>query len=94
MRLLIDTNIFLELLLEQERAEEARQLLSKTEEHEFFLSDFSLHSRGFLNPENGVAVVYDMDADLIATVFKPVEGALFFTRQIDAKKIDRKEWNV
>ena len=49
---------------------------------------------GFLNPETGIAVVYDMEADLIATVFKPVEGALFFTRQIDAKKIDRKEWNV
>ena len=48
MRLLIDTNIFLEVLLEQDRAEEARQLLTKTEEHEFFISDFSLHSIGLL----------------------------------------------
>ena len=48
MRLLNDTNIFLEVLLEQDRAEEARQLLSKTEEHEFFISDFSLHSIGLL----------------------------------------------
>jgi len=48
MRLLIDTNIFLEVLLEQDRAEEARRLLSKTEEHEFFISDFSLHSIGLL----------------------------------------------
>jgi len=49
---------------------------------------------GFLNVETGIAVIYDMEAALIATVFKPEEGALFFERQIDAVKIDRKEWNV
>ena len=48
MKLLLDTNIFLEVLLEQDRAEEARQLLSKIGEHEFFMSDFSLHSIGLL----------------------------------------------
>ncbi len=48
MRLLVDTNIFLEVFLAQDRADEARQLLSKTEEHEFFMSDFSLHSIGLL----------------------------------------------
>lgn len=48
MRLLIDTNIFLEVLLEQERAREARRLLANTEEHDFFMSDFSLHSIGLL----------------------------------------------
>ena len=46
MRLLLDTNISLEVILEQERAGEARELLSKSEQHEFFLSDFSLHSIG------------------------------------------------
>ena len=49
---------------------------------------------GFLNAETGIAVIYDMEADLIATVFKPVEGALFFDRQIGTVKIERKEWNV
>ena len=49
---------------------------------------------GFLNPKTGIAVVYDIEAELIATVFKPAEGALFFTRQLDAVRIDRKEWNV
>ena len=48
MRLLLDTNIFLEVILDQESAEEARTLLSKVEEHEFFLSDYSLHSIGLL----------------------------------------------
>ena len=49
---------------------------------------------GFLNPQTGIAVVYDMEADLIATVFKPEEGAVFFERQLDAIRIDRTEWNV
>ncbi|MEA3345778.1 MAG: PIN domain-containing protein [Chloroflexota bacterium] len=48
MRLLIDTNIFLEVLLEQDRAQETRRMLSKTDRHEFFISDFSLHSIGLL----------------------------------------------
>ena len=46
MRLLIDTNIYLEVLLEQARSDECRQLLAAVDEHEFFLSDFSLHSIG------------------------------------------------
>jgi uncharacterized protein len=48
MRLVIDTNIFLEVILEQSKASEARVLLTKTEEHEFFLTDYSLHSIGLL----------------------------------------------
>ncbi|MCL0067205.1 PIN domain-containing protein [Thermodesulfovibrionales bacterium] len=48
MRLLLDTNIFLEVILEQERVGEVQSLLSAIEEHEFFLSDYSLHSIGLL----------------------------------------------
>jgi predicted nucleic acid-binding protein len=48
VRLLIDTNIVLEVILEQAKAEEARALLVKTEEHEFFISDYALHSIGLL----------------------------------------------
>ncbi len=48
MRFLIDTNIFLEVILDQNKADEAKALLSKTEEHDFFMSDFSLHSIGLL----------------------------------------------
>lgn len=46
MRLLIDTNIFLEVILAQENAETAQTLLSKTDENEFFVSDYCLHSIG------------------------------------------------
>jgi predicted nucleic acid-binding protein len=48
MKFLIDTNIFLEVILAQSKAADAQKLLSKTEEHEFFLSDYSLHSIALL----------------------------------------------
>jgi hypothetical protein len=48
MRFLIDTNIFLEILLDQEKSEEAKALLSKVEEYKFFTSDFSIHSIGLI----------------------------------------------
>lgn len=48
MKLLIDTNIVLEVILEQDRGAEVRALLSKTDEHEFFISDYALHSIGLL----------------------------------------------
>jgi predicted nucleic acid-binding protein len=46
MSLLLDTNIFLEVLLGQERAEEARQLLSSSSQRTLYLSDFTLFSIG------------------------------------------------
>lgn len=48
MKALLDTNIFLEIILSQERAEEAKELLLKSAEHEFFITDYSLHSIGLL----------------------------------------------
>jgi len=46
MRLLLDTNVFLEILLRQENAGAAMSLLEKGEEHELFLTDYALHSVG------------------------------------------------
>ena len=48
MRLLVDTNVFLELLLAQSRADEARKLLENSEGHDLFVSDYALHSIGLL----------------------------------------------
>ncbi len=48
MRLLLDTNIFLEVILEQERSDAAKSLLERIEEHQFYISDYSLHSIGLL----------------------------------------------
>ncbi|MGB9596177.1 MAG: type II toxin-antitoxin system VapC family toxin [Candidatus Poribacteria bacterium] len=47
MRFLLDTNIFIEIILDQEHSSEAKELLSKIE-HEFFISDLSFHSIGFI----------------------------------------------
>ncbi len=49
MRFLIDTNIFLEVLLAQERAAEAQAFLAKAEERASCISDYSLHSIGLLH---------------------------------------------
>jgi predicted nucleic acid-binding protein len=48
MKLLLDTNIFLEIILDQEKSPDVKALLSKGEENEFFISDYSLHSIGLL----------------------------------------------
>jgi len=48
MKVLIDTNIILEILLNQERSNESRKLLENSDNSAFFLSDFSLHSIGIL----------------------------------------------
>jgi hypothetical protein len=48
MRLLVDTNIFLEMLLDQEKAAEAASLLDNEGGHTLFISDFTIHSIGLL----------------------------------------------
>ena len=46
MKLLLDANIVLELLLEQDRAKEAGELMTRVSDHDFFLTDFAFHSIG------------------------------------------------
>jgi predicted nucleic acid-binding protein len=48
VRVLIDTNIILEIILNREKSNEAKKLLENSEKFEFFFSDFSLHSIGIL----------------------------------------------
>ena len=48
MRVLVDTNVFLEILLDQPNAEEAQAFLLQTDRHQFLISDFALHSIGLL----------------------------------------------
>ncbi len=48
MRLLLDTNIFLEIILDQARAEEAKALLLKGDSHDLYATDFTFHSIGVL----------------------------------------------
>lgn len=48
MKLLVDTNVFLEVLLLDSRADEAREFLENSNQHDLFVSDFALHSIGLL----------------------------------------------
>jgi predicted nucleic acid-binding protein len=48
MGLLLDANIFLELILDQERSQEVRDLLRKSQIYDFYMSDYALHSIGVL----------------------------------------------
>ena len=45
---LVDTNIWLERLLEQDRSEEVRQLLERVPTDELLITDFSFHSIGVI----------------------------------------------
>lgn len=45
---LVDTNVWLERLLEQERAEEVAQFLDRTPSERLFISDFAFHSLGVI----------------------------------------------
>lgn len=45
---LVDTNVWLEAILDQERAEEARSFLQQTESPQLALTDFSLFSIGII----------------------------------------------
>ena len=46
VRLLLDANIALEIIFDQEKVEEAKALLTKTEEHQFFISNYAFHTIG------------------------------------------------
>ena len=54
MRLLIDTNIFLEIIYNQKQAASAQALL-ESEVHQFYISDFALHSVGVSMLRHGYA---------------------------------------
>jgi predicted nucleic acid-binding protein len=46
LRLLLDTNIFLEVILDQEAASDSRSVLLSGDRHELFVTDYSVHSIG------------------------------------------------
>lgn len=48
MKFLLDTNIFLELILSQANESSVRKLLNKAQVAQMFVTDFSIHSIGVL----------------------------------------------
>ncbi len=66
---LIDTNIFLEILLDQERSSECKEFLNKNSE-KIFISDFSLHSIGVILFRNKKREIF---LDFVQDVLSKVE---------------------
>jgi hypothetical protein len=94
VRLLIDTNIFLEVLLNQAKAEEAKALLAAAGEHDCFISDFALHSIGLLLVRQGKpAVLRQFVTDIVLNAGVQVVSlaAADFDQVIDAVLRFRKE---
>ncbi len=93
MRLLIDTNIFLEIILEQEHAEEAKRLFAGGKSHDFFLTDFSMHSIGLLLFRRSQPQIFQqflLDTILSGVVIliaHPIEG-------MEAVAESAKKWNL
>jgi len=57
MRYLVDTNIFLEILLLQRKTEECKEILRKYKD-EIVISDFSLHSIGIILFKHRKELIY------------------------------------
>jgi len=55
---LLDTNIFLEVILDQEKSEDAKRILTNIEKHSLYISDYSLHSLGFLLFRRNLQMVF------------------------------------
>jgi predicted nucleic acid-binding protein len=59
MQYLVDTNIFLEILLNQDRKEDCKMFLEKNIK-KLFISDFSLHSIGVILFRNKKEKIFNM----------------------------------
>ena len=80
---LLDTNIILEILLDQERADEAALLLREVPGRSFWVSDFSLFSIGIHLFRRGKSGVFD---GLVRSLF--VEGGARLAR-LDTGELHR-----
>ncbi len=57
--LLVDTNVWLEGLLEQEQADQVRRFLGSVPPELIFITDFSIHSIGIITITRGMAGLFE-----------------------------------
>jgi predicted nucleic acid-binding protein len=81
---LLDTNIWLERLLEQERAEEVGQLLERLPSDELLITDFSFHSIGVICSRLGEQ---DAFLNFVQDLFLDGEVILFSLRPEDMHRL-------
>ncbi len=81
---LVDTNIWLELLLEQERAGEVRQFLQETPAESLWMTDFSLYSIGIILMRVGKSSLWE---DFVSDVVERSETRLVSLSMEELKQI-------
>ncbi|HCT66460.1 MAG TPA: type II toxin-antitoxin system VapC family toxin [Hydrogenobaculum sp.] len=72
MVLLLDTNIILEIALEQEKAQECVNLLEQYDKIDFFISDFSIHSIGVILKKRNKLEKFDKLIEDLRLVLKAI----------------------
>jgi len=77
---LVDTNIWLERLLEQEKSEIAARFLNLTPPQNLFISDFSLHSIGLILSKLGRSEILEQ---FIKDLFIDAQIELLTTEPLD-----------
>src|SRR5688500_310514 len=91
---LVDTNIWLELLLDQDRADEVRRFLDALPSDQIVISHFSLHSIGIILGRYGrhaalVQFVRDLFVDgMVQLVSLPREAFEHITDAMEAYQLD------
>jgi len=94
LRLLIDSNIFLEILLDRENKESAKNLLVQIDRHQFYISDYSLQSIGLIlfragKAEKFTEFVQDMilQPEVLVPTLLPHDAALILEKS-NTHKLD------
>jgi predicted nucleic acid-binding protein len=57
---LVDTNVWLELLLEQEKAEEVHQFLESVDAYQLSMTEFALYSIGLITTRLGKESIFEV----------------------------------
>jgi len=81
---LVDTNIWLELLLDQKRAGEVRQFLQETPAESLWMTDFSLYSIGIILMRMGKSSLWE---DFVSDVVERSETRLVSLSLEELKQI-------
>jgi predicted nucleic acid-binding protein len=86
MRLLVDTNLFIEVLLNQASAADARTFLENRKGHELYVSDSALHSISLLAKARpprarSVRIGQGLSDSFVLSLSEDQEGALWVASQ-------------
>jgi uncharacterized protein len=90
---LVDTNLWLELLLEQEKAEEVHQFLESVDAHQLSMTEFTLYSIGLITIRLGEESIFEV---FISDILEESAVRKISLSTFDLKKVfpARKEFHL